>query len=329
MANEYGLDARGSSLPGDGIAVALDLGGTNLRMALVERSGGVISRKQLATPRSREAILGAMGALVGEGLAVCHEAHRHVAGVGISTGGQVDYQTGVIVASTALIPDWSNVPLRTAIGGKYQLPVFADNDGNCAAAAEKIFGRGKDLRNFLCLVLGTGIGGGVYVDGKLLRGAGNFAGELGHVTVDANGPECSCGGRGCVELYASGSGIARWAKEDPHLRRLADAQGELTSRTIGDASRSGDASATALLNAAGERLGIAAAGLVNVFNPQSIILGGSLLDLGSPYLDRFRDTVTHRAMKAPARALRIELSQFPQEGGILGAAALVFQEAAA
>ena len=328
MSFDHAHDTPLSSLPGEDVAVAIDLGGTNLRMALVDRSGNVISRKKLATPGNREAILGAMGALVGEGLALCGEARRPVAGVGISTGGQVDYATGVIVSATALIPDWSNVPLRQVIGGTYHLPVFADNDGNCAAAAEKIFGRGRDLRNFLCLVLGTGIGGGVYVDGKMLRGAENFAGELGHVSVDANGPECSCGGRGCVELYASGSGIARWAGEDPLLRRLAGPGGELTSRIIGDASKRGDASATALLGRAGERLGVAAAGMVNVFNPECIILAGTLLELGRPYIDEFRNTVLHRAMKAPVRRLSIELSHFPQDGGILGAAALVFQEAA-
>ena len=308
--------------------MAIDLGGTNLRMGVVGRSGEVTHWKKQPTPGTREGILNAIGLLVGEGIAYCAEAHRRVAGVGISTGGQVDYATGVIVASTALIPDWSNVPLRAVVGGKYHVPVYADNDGNCAAAAEKLFGKGREVPNFFCLVLGTGIGGGVCVDGKLLRGTGNFAGELGHVSVDANGPECSCGGRGCVELYASGSGIARWAREDPHLRRLAGPEGELTSKTIGDAAKAGDACATALLVAAGERLGLAAAGLVNVFNPGCIILAGTLLDLGAPYLDAFCATVLRRAMRAPAGQLKIEISVFPQEGGILGAAALAFEEAA-
>ena len=293
-------------------------------MALVDRSGDVIHRKRQATPGSRDEILKAMTLLVGEGAEFSRGIKRPLSGVGISTGGQVDYTTGVIVSSTAIIPDWSNVPLRGVIGGACHLPVYADNDGNCAAAAENLFGRGKGLHDFICLVLGTGIGGGVYVGGKLLRGAGNFAGELGHMSVDANGPECSCGGRGCVELYASGSGIARRAGEDPLLRRLAVAGEELSSKTIGDASRAGDERATALLRKAGELLGIAASGMVNAFNPESIILAGSLLELGAPYLDEFRNTVMRRAMKAPVRRLTIELSRFPQEGGILGAAALVF-----
>lgn len=210
--------------------------------------------------------------------------------------------------------------------GRYKLPVVADNDGNCAAAAEKRFGKGKGLDNFIVLVLGTGIGGGVYVDGKPLRGAGNFAAEIGHVSIDANGPECSCGGRGCIEMYASGSGIARWASGNPGLRHLVQSDGELTSRTIGEASKAGDAPATAFLKAAGERLGLAMAGIVNVFNPECIILSGSLLDLGSPYLDEFQATVMRRTMKANAMGLRIEKSDFPQEGGILGAAALAFEE---
>ncbi len=310
------------------MAVALDLGGTNLRLGVVEKSGEVIHWTKEHTPGNRESILQSIQTLVGDGLDFCASARRDVAGIGISTGGQVDFRRGVIVSATSLIPNWSNVPLREILEGRFNLPVFADNDGNCFAVAEKRFGKGKGLNNFIGLVLGTGIGGGIYVDGKLLRGANNLAAEIGHVSVDANGPECSCGGRGCIELFASGSGIARWASENPLVRHLVDSKGEFTSRFIGEASRAGDPSATAILNAAGERLGVAMAGMVNVFNPECIIVSGSLLELGSPYLDKFRNTVLCRAMKANVAELRIETSGFPQEGGILGAASLVFEQAA-
>lgn len=295
-------------------------------MGVVGESGKVVHWMTQPTPGSRESILQSIQALVGNGLDFCSASERDVAGVGISTGGQVSFKRGVIVSATSLIPDWSNVPLREMIGGKYNVPVYADNDGNCYAVAEKQFGKGRGLQNFIGVVLGTGIGGGIYVDGKPLRGAGNFAGEIGHVSVDANGPECSCGGRGCIELYASGSGIARWASETPALRHLADSKGGLTSRIIGEASKAGDEAATALLKAAGGRLGLALAGMVNAFNPECIIISGSLLELGSPYIDEFKSTVFRRAMKANVIGLRIEHSDFPGEGGILGAAALVFEE---
>ena len=305
-------------------AVAIDLGGTNLRMGVVDEAGRVIHWKKQPTPGNRKSILQSIQALVGDGLEICTASQHDAVGIGISTGGQVSFKTGVIVSATSLIPDWSNVPLREIIEGRYHVPVYADNDGNCYAVAEKRFGKGKLLDNFIGLVLGTGIGGGIYVDGKPLRGAGNFAAEIGHVSVDANGPECSCGGRGCIELFASGSGIARWASDNPLLRHLAGPNGEFTSRMIGEASRAGDSSATALLDAAGERLGVAMAGMVNAFNPECIIISGSLLELESPFLDTFRNTVMRRAMKANVKTLRIETSDIPQEGGILGAASLAF-----
>ncbi len=295
-------------------------------MGVVDESGEVVRWKKQPTPRNRESILQCIQMLVGDGLGICTASNHDIVGVGISTGGQVSFKKGVIVSATSLIPNWSNVPLKEIIEGRYNVPVYADNDGNCYAVAEKRFGKGKQLDNFIALVLGTGIGGGIYVDGKPLRGAGNFAAEIGHVSVDANGPECSCGGRGCIELYASGSGIARWGLENPLLRHLVGTKGELTSKIIGEASRAGDSSATSLLRAAGGRLGLAMAGMVNVFNPECIIISGSLLELGSPYLDEFRSTVVRRAMKANGLGLRIESSDFPQEGGILGAAALAFEE---
>lgn len=310
--------------PEKDVAIAIDLGGTNLRLGVVEESGEIIHGKKQPTPGNRESILQSIQTLIADGFDFCASARCRVVGIGISTGGQVDFRSGVIVSATSLIPNWSNVPLREIIGGRFNVPVFVDNDGNCFARAEKRFGKGNGLDNFIALVLGTGIGGGIYVDGKPLRGAGNFAAEIGHVSVDANGPGCSCGGRGCIELFASGSGIARWASENPLLRHLAGPNGEFTSRMIGDASRAGDSSATALLIAAGEKLGVAMAGMVNVFNPECIIISGSLLDLESPYLDTFRSTVMRRAMKANAEQLRIEISDLPQEGGILGAASLAF-----
>ena len=311
-------------MSGKEVAIAIDLGGTNLRLGVAEESGEIIYGKKQPTPGNRESILQSIRTLIGGGFDFCASAQCNVVGIGISTGGQVDFWSGVIVSATSLIPNWSNVPLREIMGGHFNVPVFVDNDGNCFARAEKRFGKGIGLDNFITLVLGTGIGGGIYVDGKPLRGARNFAAEIGHVSVDANGPECSCGGRGCIELFASGSGIARWASENPLLRHLAGPNGEFNSRMIGEASKAGDSSATALLNAAGERLGLAMAGMVNVFNPECIIVSGSLLELESPYLDTFRNTVMRHAMKANVEKLRIETSDIPREGGILGAASLAF-----
>ncbi len=313
---------------GFNVIIAIDLGGTNLRMGVVKELGEVIHWKKQPTPEDSESIIQLIQGLVEDGLSICTVAGYNVVSIGISTGGRVDFKRGIIVASTELISGWTNIPLKEIIEARFNIPTFVDNDGNCFAVAEKRFGKAKLLDNFIAVVLGTGIGGGIYVDGRLLRGSNNFASEIGHVSVDADGPQCSCGGQGCIELFASGSGIARWASENPLLRNLVGDKGELTSKIISEAAKAGDSSAVALLKAAGRRLGVAMAGLVNIFNPESIIISGSLLELEHTFLEEFKKTVMQIAMKSNTRELQIDSSDFPQEGGILGAAALAFEEAA-
>ncbi len=174
-------------------------------------------------------------------------------------------------------------------------------------------------------MLGTGIGGGIYVDGKLLRGKSNYTAEIGHISVDIDGPKCSCGGYGCIELYASGSGLSRWAKEESLLTAIAGAGGYYTSKAISESARSGNPAAIELLRRAGEKLGASMAGLVNIFNPSMIVFSGSLVNVGAPYFDGFRDTLLKRGMKPTVDGVEIVFSDFPLEVGIIGAAALAFQ----
>lgn len=326
MSKTFSSDSHVNS--GLNVALAIDLGGTNLRMGVVKELGEIIYWKKQHTPEGRESIIQSIQALIEDGLSVCTGEGYNVLCIGISTGGRVDFNRGIIVAGTSIISGWANIPLKEIIMSRFNLPTFVDNDGNCFAIAEKRFGKGKHLDNFIAVVLGTGIGGGIYVDGRILRGSNNFASEIGHVSVDADGPQCSCGGQGCIELFASGSGIARWASENPLLQHLVSNKGELSSKIISEAAKAGDSSATALLKEAGRRLGVAMAGLINVFNPESIILSGSLLELEQTYLEEFKKTVLQIAMKSNTRELQIDNSDFPQEGGILGAAALAFEEAA-
>lgn len=309
-------------------AIAVDLGGTNLRMAVVDKSRNVIHGSRRPTPRDRDSIINTIASLVEEGLTYCVSSGIDAIGVGVATGGRVDFVNGVIVDSTALIPGWKDIHLKAILQERFGRPTFVDNDGNCFAVAEHLFGKARGVNNFISVVLGTGIGGGIYVSGKILRGSKNFAAEIGHVSVDANGPVCSCGGRGCIELYASGSGIARLASSDSHLQHLQSEGGPISSKTIGEAARGGDQAAIALLDGAGQKLGIAVAGLVNVFNPESLIVSGSLAELEYPFLQQLRKTVMEFAMRSNSIDLRIEISDFPTEGGILGAAALAFEETA-
>ncbi len=307
--------------------ISLDLGGTNLRMGVVEDTGKIVHWKHENTPATRKGIVNSIISKVEEGIGLAELQSLEVTGIGMSTGGRVNFETGVIEDSTSLIPDWKNVHVKEELQKRFNIPVFVDNDGNCSALAEKIFGRAKYADNFISMVLGTGIGGGIYVGGKLLRGKSNYSSEIGHITVNAEGPECSCGGCGCVELYASGSGLVRWAKEDGLLESIVGKSGEESAKAIAKAALSGNSSAVDLLTRAGEKLGSAVAGLVNIFNPSMIVFSGSLVNVGNPYFDAFRKTLSGRAMKPTVDEVEIAFSDFPQEVGLIGAAALAFEGA--
>ena len=306
-------------------AVAVDLGGTNLRTAIVDHSGKVLHWEKRDKPSGKQAIIDVIILEVNKAAVLADVEGLKTVGVGISTGGRVDFRTGTIVDSTALIADWKDVHIKDLIEESLNIPTSVDNDGNCSAIAEKTFGKAMSAQNFISIALGTGIGGGIYVDGRILRGENNYAAEIGHVTVDANGPNCSCGSCGCIELYASGSGLARWAREEyPSLVELTP-EHELSSRFISESARSGNIAALDILRRAGGMLGAAAAGWVNIFNPSMIVISGSLVRLGDAYFDAFRETVRRRSIRPTVDVLKIEFSDFDKEAGIIGAAALVFQ----
>lgn len=314
-----------------GSVLAVDLGGTNLRAALVDECGSVLVRKSVPTPTNRQEILRQMVFLLRDVHAHAGTSDRFVHGIGVSTGGRVDFARGYVVDSTALLPGWGDLPLRDILEREMHLPVVVDNDGNCAAIAEHLFGEGRDCSDFIVLVLGTGIGGGIVMDDEVIRGTAHAAAELGHFSIDHRGVQCSCGNRGCVELYASGSGLARLASEAMGAGTLVIAgvsPENVTAEIVGDAARNGNRRAAELIVQAGSLLGGALAGLINAFNPERIILSGSLLALGDMYLNPMRETAHARAMKTAAASTELVLSTL-RDGALLGAAGLAFQRARA
>ncbi len=296
-------------------------------MGVVDGTGNVVHWQQEKTPGSKVKIIDSIIGRANEGVKLAQVGGLKVIGVGISSGGRVNFKSGTIVDSTSNLPDWKDVHIKEAIEESLKIPAVVDNDGNCSAVAERVFGKAKSVDNFISIALGTGIGGGIYVDGRLLRGENNYAAEIGHVTVNADGPKCSCGGCGCVELYASGAGLVRWAKEEFPVFTELVMDHELSAKSIGDSARLGDTTAITLLNKAGMMLGAAVAGWLNIFNPSLIVLSGSLVELGDPYFGPFRETTLRRAMVQTTEALRIEFSEFHKQAGIIGAASLVFQRA--
>ncbi len=306
--------------------LAVDLGGTQLRAALVDDTGDIRERISRPTPDTGVKILREMADMLGTLRANAEAAGQDVSAIGVSTGGRVDHAKGEIVDSTALLPDWNNVPVRRHLEDELGLPVQVDNDGNCAALAERFFGAGRSVTDFITVVVGTGIGGGVVTGGKLLRGAVNAAAEIGHITIDQNGPECSCGNRGCVELYASGSGLANLTRQLLQSGTITLDGVPVKAEEIGKAAEAGHKIARQLIQQAGHSLGIALGSVINTFNPQRVILGGNVLKLGDIYLEPLRKAIDERAMRVQRESVEVVLSEL-EDAGLIGAAAMVLHPA--
>jgi len=300
--------------------LGVDIGGTNVKIATVSAAGRVLVRGVIETR-------------AGEGPAPAfrriHDAARHlvgkgrVAGVGIGCAGLLDSRSQRLRASPNL-PAWQGTALERIARGHFGVPILVENDATCAAFGES-FARGRNGRDLVMITLGTGVGGGIISDGRVVRGASGFAGEIGHMIVDPNGPRCRCGARGCLEAYAGAYGIARTARHALRRRgkrRLAMG-GRLDARAVFEAARRGDPAARETVRLTGERLGTAIASLLNLLNPSMVVIGGGIaasFDALSPHVRR---TVERGAFTATARAARIEPSRLGNDAAVVGAAMLV------
>jgi N-acetylglucosamine repressor len=252
-----------------------------------------------------------------------------LAGIGVAAPGAADIATG-ICRYAPRHPHWKDVPLKRLIERAFGVPCVVDQTCNCFTLSEQLYGHGKGVDHFLCVLLGTGLGVGIFVDGEVYRGADSFSGQFGHTCVDVNGPLCSCGNTGCLEAFVSGSALARIAAEQ--IGRTPDSvllevrgqtAGEITAETLHLAALRGDPLSIDLLRRMGVYLGIGVANLINLFNPACIVIGGRLSRARAFFLPSFRETVEKRAWHASRRDIRFsEL----ERGAVMGAAALVYQE---
>lgn len=300
-------------------------------MALADRQGALLNRVSYATQaeRGREVLLRRIV-----------DAVRHMAaplgldevmGVGVAAPGPIDPFTGVIYNPPNL-PGWEEVPLKSILEAELGTPVFVGNDANLAALGEHEFGAGRGLNHMVYLTVSTGIGGGIIVDGRLLLGARGLAGEAGHMTIDPDGPPCGCGNVGCLEVLASGTAIGRIARErlarGEHSTMLEHAGGRLeavTAETVEAAALAGDAVAKAVMKTAASYLGIGVSNLVNLFNPEAVVLGGGVARAGELLFEPVRREVEHRVMPKLREGLRIVPASLGDDVGLLGAVALVLE----
>jgi glucokinase len=310
------------------LVCAVDLGGTNLRAATVDAGGQIHDRGRIATPDPHDAdkIVAAITSAVNQCHAAAGERGVTIDAVSIVVPGSVQAETGVIVNAPNL-PAIVNFPLGAALTEKLQRPILLENDANAAALGEFWQGAGRGSQTIICLTLGTGVGSGIILDGKLWRGIDGTAGEIGHMSIAPfSEVRCNCGNVGCLEVYASATAIVRMAREalaedsNSKLHSVA----ELTARVISQAADAGDALALQIFRQVGTCLGIAAANLVNIFNPEAIVFGGGVSAAFDLFAPQVHEEINRRAFPVPAQRCRVMKAERGDDAGLLGAARLVF-----
>ncbi|MBI1884993.1 MAG: ROK family protein [Chloroflexi bacterium] len=309
---------------------AIDLGGTKI-LSIVATADGHILGEDLRPSRTADGLEAVMRYMVYSLDAALNSAGRQrqeLPAVGIASPGAVDAVNG-IVPDAPQLPGWRDVPLRDLMAEELGLRVFLENDASAAALGEHVFGAGRGSRYMLFLTISTGVGGGIIIDGKLYGGKSGAAGELGHFVIDADGPPCGCGARGCLESLASGSAIARRGREllargqSPGLARLAEAEGDVTTEMMYRAAADGDEGCREAFRQAGRYLGIALAGYVNVFDPEVIIIGGGVAQAGELLLEPARQAMEELAMTQPLRGVRLVAGELGKGAGALGMVAVM------
>lgn len=294
--------------------VGVDLGGTKLLVAQVYSSGelGHTSSYQTAVEAGPRGILDQVTQAVAR---ACAEGHPVAVGVGVP--GIVDIIKGECRFSPNL--HWQDVPVTQLLGAALGVPVYVDNDVNVAALAEHRLGAGRGYLDLIMATVGTGIGAGLILDDRLYRGPGGSAGELGHLPVDPEGVQCSCGQRGCLETTCSGTAIGRRATQLVHPDSLMWEHQPLDARAVFAAARQGDELARAVVQEAVEWLGTGLAGVVNLLNPRLIIVGGGVAQAGPGFLDALAAAIKARALPHPASQVQVVAAALGTWAGATGA----------
>lgn len=306
---------------GTDVVIGMDLGGTNLRVAAVDAAGKVVAmtREHTAAREGPEAVIQRIVAAVAGIAQQVREGGGAVRGAALGAPGIISHAEGSVVASPNL-PGWREVPLRARVAAATELPVLLENDANAAAFGEYWLGAGTGCESMVLMTLGTGVGGGLVLGGKLWRGADGMAGEVGHITVDAGGRVCRCGNAGCLETYASATGIVE------SYRELSGTEEPVTAEELHRRAQEGDPNARQSYREAGRSLGVAFATLVNLLNPERIVIGGGVLPAWDLFMPAAENELRRRAFAAPASRVRFMPAALGDLAGVTGAAGLLWHE---
>lgn len=298
--------------------VGVDVGGTNIKLGIVNAKGNIVARTSFPTTRfsaSKKILIDAIAQHIHDLLTLQRISIKDVFGIGIGLPGLVDPKSG-IVRFLPNIPGWRNVPLASLLSKRMHLPVYIDNDVKVITLAEAIFGAGRGVKHLVCLTLGTGVGAGLILDGRLYRGAANAAGELGHMPLNQHGPVCNCGGTACFERYVGNKALTTMVAEfskDP----------QATVFTMNALAKKGDKKALAYWQKAAGVIGDGLVGIVNLLNPTLIIIGGGVSNNHQFLFPGIRAVLKKRCMSLQGKMVKIKRAHFKDDAGIIGAYVLV------
>jgi glucokinase len=320
----------------DNLMIGIDLGGTKMMAAALDLHGKVVaSRKQVTRPNlGAEGVTGEIATLVGK--MIKGVKPFKVAGVCVGAPGAIDPQAGIVYHAPNL--GWKQYPLSKHLGKKLGVPVTVDNDVNVGAVGEYTLGAGQGARNLVAIFVGTGIGSGIILNGRLFHGSYGAAGEVGHLRMMLNGPLCGCGGRGCAEAVASRSAMERLIRRsiqsgrDSIIPQLLAEKGKerITSSIIQRALEAGDAVTREVYEKTQHRLGVLVADVINLLDPDTVVIGGGIAErLGEGFVGPIRETAYQHMMRAEgASQIRIVPTALKELAGAVGAAVLAWQRLA-
>jgi glucokinase len=312
--------------------IGIDVGGTKIAAGLVDRDANILFRQSSRSHSNQapEKIIETITQIVEESRAFSRTNQDVLRGVGVGFAGHINSKRGTVLTNSNL-PGWDNHPLRSILQERTNLPVTVENDANCAAWGEFRYGAGRTSQHMCFVTFSTGFGMGIIIDGQLYRGACGTAGEIGHTVVDPNGPKCTCGKHGCLMCYACGMALDQMARDSlskegsSRLKEMCcDCPEHIPAELIAQAAREGDPLANKLLEIAGRYFGIGLSTIVQVINPDTIVIGGGLARIGPPLLNPCIRSLNDNIHPVLVNSARIVLSELWEDAGLLGAAELMW-----
>ena len=318
--------------------IGVDLGGTNIVAGAMPEDGSrevAMRSEPTRADQGAEAVVDRIARMIdtviAETIAETNAKREDFAGVGIGSPGPLDRELGIVIVTPNL--GWRNFPLRDEVSKRVGLPASLDNDANCATLGEWWCGAAKGARHVIGITIGTGIGGGLILDGRLFHGASDVAGEIGHATIDSTGRRCKCGNYGCLEAYASGPAIADRAREaleggEPSIlpKLVNNDLSKITAQLVYDAAKKDDDVARQVVRETANFLGAGVANLLNIFNPDVVVIAGGVTQAGAPLFEPLRAEVRRRAFRPAVESCKIVPGTLRGSAGVVGAVATFKQQ---